>query len=160
MNCPICGKEMWDNREKKLTPKAPDYKCKDKNCKYEFDKISNEWVAGEYVTAIWLPKGTPKDAKFTAKPTEPKKSLLKEYDNVVKPEEVIKEKELIKETEQEMWANKERREHKRALTMQAFGLFVPRNNEDNTTPMDRWTAIRDMRDIMLEDLYNDGVSPF
>jgi hypothetical protein len=23
---------MWDNREKKTNPKAPDFKCKDKNC--------------------------------------------------------------------------------------------------------------------------------
>jgi hypothetical protein len=39
--------------------------------------------------------------------------------------------------------------------MQAFGLFVPRTNEDGTTPMDRWMEVRDMRNIMLEDLYND-----
>lgn len=27
--CPKCGGEMWDNREKKTNPKAPDFKCKD-----------------------------------------------------------------------------------------------------------------------------------
>ena len=32
---------MWDNREKKRNPKAPDFKCKDKNC----DGV------------IWPPKG-------------------------------------------------------------------------------------------------------
>ena len=32
MNCPKCNAEMWDNRNKKKNPKAPDYKCKDTNC--------------------------------------------------------------------------------------------------------------------------------
>lgn len=32
MNCPVCGNEMWDNREGKRNPKAPDFKCKDKDC--------------------------------------------------------------------------------------------------------------------------------
>jgi hypothetical protein len=30
--CPICGGEMCDNRAKKTNPKAPDFKCKDRNC--------------------------------------------------------------------------------------------------------------------------------
>jgi hypothetical protein len=30
--CPKCGGEMWDNRENKRNPKAPDFKCKDKSC--------------------------------------------------------------------------------------------------------------------------------
>lgn len=30
--CPKCGGDMWDNRKRKLNPKAPDYKCKDKDC--------------------------------------------------------------------------------------------------------------------------------
>lgn len=30
--CPICKGSMWDNREKKLSPKQPDFKCKDKSC--------------------------------------------------------------------------------------------------------------------------------
>ena len=30
--CPTCGGDMWDNREGKRNPKAPDYKCCDKNC--------------------------------------------------------------------------------------------------------------------------------
>lgn len=32
MQCPKCGNEMWDNRETKKNPKAPDYKCKDRTC--------------------------------------------------------------------------------------------------------------------------------
>lgn len=42
MNCPKCNGEMWDNREKKTNPKAPDYKCKDQEC------------GG----AVWPPKNT------------------------------------------------------------------------------------------------------
>jgi hypothetical protein len=30
--CPKCGGPMWDNREGKKNPKAPDFKCKDKGC--------------------------------------------------------------------------------------------------------------------------------
>ena len=30
--CPVCNGPMWDNRVKKLNPKAPDYKCKNKDC--------------------------------------------------------------------------------------------------------------------------------
>jgi hypothetical protein len=31
-DCPECSGPMWDNREKKTNPKAPDFKCKDKSC--------------------------------------------------------------------------------------------------------------------------------
>lgn len=30
--CPKCEGAMWDNRESKRNPKAPDYKCKDRSC--------------------------------------------------------------------------------------------------------------------------------
>lgn len=30
--CPKCSGAMWDNRESKRNPKAPDYKCKDRGC--------------------------------------------------------------------------------------------------------------------------------
>ena len=30
--CPKCGGAMWDNRTGKKNPKAPDFKCRDKNC--------------------------------------------------------------------------------------------------------------------------------
>lgn len=30
--CRECGGDMWDNRENKKNPKAPDFKCKDKGC--------------------------------------------------------------------------------------------------------------------------------
>jgi hypothetical protein len=31
-NCPKCAGAMWDNRAGKKNPKAPDWKCKDKQC--------------------------------------------------------------------------------------------------------------------------------
>jgi hypothetical protein len=30
--CPKCGGRMWDNRTTKRNPRAPDYKCRDRNC--------------------------------------------------------------------------------------------------------------------------------
>lgn len=30
--CPDCNGEMWDNRNDKRNPRAPDYKCRDKTC--------------------------------------------------------------------------------------------------------------------------------
>jgi hypothetical protein len=30
--CPKCGGRMWDNRIGKRNPKAPDFKCRDRNC--------------------------------------------------------------------------------------------------------------------------------
>ncbi|MFL5582723.1 MAG: hypothetical protein ACJ8AO_20355 [Gemmatimonadaceae bacterium] len=30
--CPKCQGEMWDNRENKRNPRAPDFKCKDRSC--------------------------------------------------------------------------------------------------------------------------------
>lgn len=41
--CPECQGAMWDNRESKRNPKAPDYKCKDRGCN----------------GAIWMDKVTP-----------------------------------------------------------------------------------------------------
>lgn len=32
VSCPKCGGRMWDNRQTKRNPKAPDYKCRDRNC--------------------------------------------------------------------------------------------------------------------------------
>lgn len=47
-NCPKCEGAMWDNRESKRNPKAPDYKCKNKSCDgavwLKSDTIGNEQV--------------------------------------------------------------------------------------------------------------------
>lgn len=43
-SCPTCGGDMWDNREGKTNPKAPDFKCKRRDCLDEKG----------YVTALWI----------------------------------------------------------------------------------------------------------
>jgi hypothetical protein len=43
--CPKCEGRMWDNRETKRNPKAPDFKCRDRSC----DGV------------IWPPKPAPAD---------------------------------------------------------------------------------------------------
>lgn len=55
--CPVCGGEMWDNRAKKTNTKAPDFRCKDEACKFEWDKTAKTYTPSEYTTAVWLPKG-------------------------------------------------------------------------------------------------------
>lgn len=32
MSCPKCGGAVWDNRATKRNPRAPDFKCRDRNC--------------------------------------------------------------------------------------------------------------------------------
>src|SRR5438876_6650057 len=32
VSCPKCGGRMWDNRQTKRNPKAPDYKCQNRSC--------------------------------------------------------------------------------------------------------------------------------
>jgi len=45
---------MWDNRAKKTNPKAPDFRCKDPECKYQLDQTSGEYVESEYTTSVWV----------------------------------------------------------------------------------------------------------
>ena len=43
--CPVCGgNEFWDNRVSKKTPKSPDYKCADKDCKDEKGFSGGVWL--------------------------------------------------------------------------------------------------------------------
>jgi hypothetical protein len=51
-SCPRCGGAMWDNREGKRNPKAPDFKCRDKSC----DGV------------IWPPRGASSGASAAAAP--------------------------------------------------------------------------------------------
>jgi hypothetical protein len=55
--CPVCNGPMWDNRQGKKSPKSPDFGCKNKECRWTLDKETNEWVAGNFPTGVWLPKG-------------------------------------------------------------------------------------------------------
>ena len=47
--CPVCSGKMWDNREGKKNPKAPDFKCRDKSCE----------------GVVWPPKNAPAPAPVT-----------------------------------------------------------------------------------------------
>lgn len=51
--CPVCGKPMVYNQNKVKNPKAPDWKCSDPNCKYQYDPLQKMWVPSEYVTGVW-----------------------------------------------------------------------------------------------------------
>lgn len=42
--CPTCGGEMYDNRTDKTNARAPDFRCKDKNCKDDSGYRSALWV--------------------------------------------------------------------------------------------------------------------
>ncbi|HET7621401.1 MAG TPA: Rad52/Rad22 family DNA repair protein [Gemmatimonadaceae bacterium] len=53
--CPKCGGKMWDNRLGKRNPKAPDFKCRDRDC----DGV------------IWPPKPPRSVAKRSSKREEP-----------------------------------------------------------------------------------------
>lgn len=59
MQCPVCKGEMYDNRENKKNPKAPDYRCKDKECKFQLDPETKEYISSEYGTGVWLPRTPP-----------------------------------------------------------------------------------------------------
>lgn len=53
-NCPVCSKPMVHNAEGLArNPKAPTWKCSDRNCKHQLDKKSGNWVISEYITGIW-----------------------------------------------------------------------------------------------------------
>ena len=58
MQCPVCNGEMYDQAKSKFPrkPGSPDFKCKDKECKYSLNKETGEYEPGEYTTGVWLPK--------------------------------------------------------------------------------------------------------
>lgn len=56
--CPECNGPMWDNRESKRNPKAPDYKCKNKAC--------NGAVWEDATTPQSPPAASPEDAAMNA----------------------------------------------------------------------------------------------
>ena len=61
--CPVCHKEMIPNHDGKAqNPKAPDWKCSDGNCKMTFNRSTNQWEPGKFVTSVWneRPKSSPK----------------------------------------------------------------------------------------------------
>ena len=56
-SCPKCGGAMWDNRESKRNPRAPDFKCRDKAC----DGVI--WPPRDAVPAAAAPADTTYEAR-------------------------------------------------------------------------------------------------
>lgn len=74
MKCPVCSGDMWDANNSKYPKKegAPDYRCKDKECKWKKDPETGEWIESDYVTGVWLPKpkkAAPRPSPAAARPT-------------------------------------------------------------------------------------------
>jgi hypothetical protein len=67
-NCPKCGGEMWDNRQGKTNPKAPDFKCKDSNCKDEKGYVTATWEQKPATKTMAYP---PKEQAVTAEDEPP-----------------------------------------------------------------------------------------
>jgi len=86
MLCPVCNGEMFDNTTNKKNPRGPDYKCKDKNCKYELDKDSGMYKPSEYGTGVWLPKTRP--ATQTQPQVKPV-AASKPVDNIMKEKSML-----------------------------------------------------------------------
>lgn len=42
--CPRCGGPTWDNRQNKRNPKAPDFKCRDKECIDDKGFATSGWI--------------------------------------------------------------------------------------------------------------------
>ena len=51
--CPKCGQPM-NFQANKTNPKAPDWKCSDANCKWQFR--NGQWIASDYITGAWNEK--------------------------------------------------------------------------------------------------------
>ena len=47
--CPQCGSEMWDNRNRKTNPKAPDFKCKNPQCNHAIWPSKNSRPQGQTI---------------------------------------------------------------------------------------------------------------
>ena len=78
MLCPVCSGMMHDNRTSKKNPKAPDYRCKDPECKWQLNPQTGEYETSTFVTGVWLKKELDQSNK------ELTKSVKKNgYDEVV-----------------------------------------------------------------------------
>ena len=52
--CPVCQAEMIKNIEGKAkNAKAPDWKCSNPQCKFQWDKATQTYIPSQYRTACW-----------------------------------------------------------------------------------------------------------
>ncbi len=50
--CPVCEKPMLHITEKR-NAKAPDWKCQDKDCKFQWDKGTQTYIPSDFITGVW-----------------------------------------------------------------------------------------------------------
>jgi hypothetical protein len=64
---------MYDQNNSKFPkkPGAPDFKCKNKECKYQQNRETGEWEPSEYVTGVWVPKAQKAPIKAVSTPNKP-----------------------------------------------------------------------------------------
>lgn len=51
-NCPVCNLPMVLQTDK-VNAKAPDWKCSDKNCKFQLDRTTGKYVESKFITGVW-----------------------------------------------------------------------------------------------------------
>jgi hypothetical protein len=97
--CPKCGKNMFDKRPgskfPKTNPKAADWVCSDKECKFQKDKQTGEWMESEYRTGLWEKKEEHKPKPQPKVPTELKNNVATELDITMKANMISLIKNII-----------------------------------------------------------------
>jgi hypothetical protein len=88
-NCPVCGEIMIYNKEGlERNPKAPTFKCSDRQCKRQLDKNTGNYVVSEYITGLWVddpnqPKNAPQANSRAYRPTQATMVQRKEFQNTM-----------------------------------------------------------------------------
>ncbi len=79
--CPVpdCGHQMVRQFNKK-NPKAPDWKCSDKNCKFS-KAYDGGWKRSEFITGAWDEKDTTKERQADASYEESQQENYEDYPN-------------------------------------------------------------------------------
>lgn len=77
--CPACGGRMWDNRATKQNPKAPDFKCRRRDCDGrvwpgQFKEQAGSPVGGEHVRESAGEQG----ASSASPPNDPRRAFAPE----------------------------------------------------------------------------------
>jgi hypothetical protein len=73
--CPECGGPVWDNRDKKRNPKAPDWKCKNKTCVDDKGFVTAGWIPKAQAQAAAIRDGIDSFAEMPAALREEEESL-------------------------------------------------------------------------------------
>jgi len=102
MQCPVCSGDMWDNRQKKTKATQPDFRCKDPECKMEWDYQAKIWKKSEFTTAVWENTKDQNKEKDRKNAENTFKGDLKDsqiQENIEKKNQSIKEAQEIRAAE-------------------------------------------------------------